>query len=68
MRLTCRFQHEGQFVDFEDRISVGAFLGQNSLDENARVKLISQKHNLKTNFTLNNLQLELMGFGVCKIL
>lgn len=32
------------------------------LDENSRIKLISQKCNLETNFTFYNLQLEFMGF------
>lgn len=34
------------------------------LDENSRIKLISQKYNLETNFPFYNLQLEFMGFEV----
>lgn len=65
-RLTWRFQHQSQFVDFEDRTSLGAFLRSKLiLDKNARLKLISQKYNLKNhNFTLCNLQVEWMGFEV----
>lgn len=66
-RVTWRFQHGSHFVDFWRSNFTRCFFFRptHKLDENARIKLISQKYNLETNFTFYNLQLELMGFEVC---
>lgn len=68
-RLPWRFQQGSHFVDFwrSDFTVCFFFRPTHVLDENSRIKLISQEYNLETNFPFYNLQLEFMGFEVRSI-